>query len=336
MGRSFVAYGLQLHCTFDLPLAPPRCVPGLPVVTIAMLSPSELQQLWSGSPRPPAWSGRLGDGQLLTLERGTRGDLLFSYGDRARFRFAPSQRRLQCVPLRDGWHWRRVLLGKIVCEVSNLLGYEALHAAAVQSPAGIVALAGPSGAGKSTLASEFLRRGWPLFADDVLTLSRGRGGVRGHPGTPHLTVPAGAPDQAALGTTIAELAGERWLAAHSWSERPLPVRMLCLLRRERGLALALTPQPANPLTLAPYMLGFRGDAQRQRRRFELYADLARAVDIVQVRCSLADPPARLADLIERALARTDPRVEADAPPRRGAAGCARRPKRPAATARALA
>ena len=35
---------------------------------------------------------------------------------------------------------------------------------------GVVAIMAPSGAGKSTLAAELMRRGWPLFADDVLVL----------------------------------------------------------------------------------------------------------------------------------------------------------------------
>ena len=52
-----------------------------------------------------------------------------------------------------------------------MLGHEALHAAALDSPDGVVAIMAPSGAGKSTLALELLRQGWPLFADDVLTLS---------------------------------------------------------------------------------------------------------------------------------------------------------------------
>jgi serine kinase of HPr protein (carbohydrate metabolism regulator) len=54
----------------------------------------------------------------------------------------------------------------------------------VDSAEGVVAIAGPSGSGKSTLAIELLRRGWPLFADDVLTLDHTEGAVRAHPGTP--------------------------------------------------------------------------------------------------------------------------------------------------------
>ncbi len=115
-------------------------------------------------------------------------------------------------------------------------GYEALHAGAVDSPEGVVAIMAPSGSGKSTLAIELLRRGWPLFADDVLTLDQTRGRGAGPSRTPHMNLAESLPsdvDPQTLGTTLGILAGERWLAAHTTTKHPRPVRMLCLL--ERGL-----------------------------------------------------------------------------------------------------
>src|SRR5207245_620438 len=101
--------------------------------------------------------------------------------------------RLGCAP-RDVTmlDWQRVLLSRVLPNVSLARGREALHASAVETPLGILAVAAPSGTGKSTLAGELMNRGWPLFADDVLVLSRGSGGVEAHPASPHMNVGDGA------------------------------------------------------------------------------------------------------------------------------------------------
>jgi hypothetical protein len=56
-------------------------------------------------------------------------------------------------------------------------GYLALHAAAVATTAGAVALAGPSGMGKSVLAAALARRGFPLLSDEMLPVWLDPGGV---------------------------------------------------------------------------------------------------------------------------------------------------------------
>ena len=50
------------------------------------------------------------------------------------------------------------------------LGSEVLHASAVRTPSGVVALCGVSGTGKSTIALALSRRGYPLWADDAVEL----------------------------------------------------------------------------------------------------------------------------------------------------------------------
>ena len=74
-----------------------------------------------------------------------------------------------------------MLAGKLLGIVSVMRGYEPLHASAVDSPQGPIALVGPSGVGKSTLARELAGRGWALFTDDTLPLALGLAGVRAHP-----------------------------------------------------------------------------------------------------------------------------------------------------------
>jgi hypothetical protein len=312
MKMDYLAYGLRLSASFPLPgmsaAEATSASAGLPRLALELRDPVELQRAWSAADAELEWSGRQGDGRDLTIVRAAAGERLFNYGELALFALDAQMRRLECAPLEPGLDWQRVLLGKVLPAIAVMRGYEALHAAAVDSPDGVVAIMAPSGAGKSTLALELLRRGWPLFADDVLTLSRERDAVSAHPGTPHMNAALDPPegiDPRALGETLGILAGERWLAAESTSAAGVtrPVRMLCLLERGPRLALGLEQLPANPLALAPYTLGLSSDPERLRSRFDLYADLLGSAELVRLNAGPADRPAALAELIEGALAR---------------------------------
>jgi hypothetical protein len=307
MEKHYAAYGLTLDCSFELAGmdAITQVDHDLLAVALVLCEPSELDAAWSGAEGPPQWRGRLGDGLDLTLEEGVAGDLLFSYGERARFRLDRDMRRLECSPTHDGLDWQRALIGKVLPAISVMLGYEALHGAVIDSPEGVVAIMAPSGTGKSTLALELLGRGWPLFADDVLILEDRDGVVRAHPGTPHMNVAQtlpGAIDPQALGDTLGILAGERWLTAKRTTTRPRPVRMLCMLQRSPDLASEALTLTSSPLPLAPYMLGLSSDPARQRSRFALYADLMESTPLVRLTAALTPGPAQLADMLEEALA----------------------------------
>jgi hypothetical protein len=302
----YVAYGLELDSSFPLPGMEPSTDGQFPRLSLELATAGELEAAWSGAQGPLIWRGRLGDGCDLTIEQGTAGDLLFAYGSRARFRLDAQMSSLLCTPTQAGLDWQRTLISKVLSSISVMRGYEALHAGVVDSPEGVVAIMGPSGSGKSTLATELLRRGWPLFADDVLTLDLAAGAIRAHPGTPHMNLAEPLPDASdpqALGSTLGILAGERWLVAHKTTRDPRPVRMLCLLERGEGQALQTRVLPSSPLPLAPYMLGLSGEAERERSRFSLYADLMESATLVRLTGSLEHRPAELADLVEQALAR---------------------------------
>ena len=308
MESFYAAHGLRLSSTFELPgmRAGTQQSKALPALQLIRVEPAELERAWSRSSEPVEWRGLLGDGREFTIEWGAAGDVLFSYGDEARFHLDARIRRLECAVSGAGLGWQRALIGKVIPAISVMRGYEGLHAAAVESPDGVVAIMGSSGAGKSTLALELMRCGWPLFADDVLVLSHAYGAVSAHPAGPHMNVAQGLPgelDAGTLGATIAQLDGERWLVANASTpaEERRPVAMLCLLERGPGLSLGLDTLASSPLPLSPYVLGLSSEPKRQRSRFETFADLVHAAKLVRLSAGPHDTPGELAELLKQAL-----------------------------------
>jgi hypothetical protein len=304
METAYVAYGLTLRCSFPLPGMIPEQAEGLPVVALELVDAIDLGP--GGDDGRPAWRGRLGDGRELQIVRGPADDLNFAYGERARFRFDPATGLLECAPREPAdLAWQRVLLSRVLPNVSLAHGREALHASAVESPQGVVAIAAPSETGKSTLAGEMVRRGWPLFADDVLVLAdAAAGGVEAHPGTPHVNLAKSATDPVAPGVpgdTLAVLGGERWMTVRNEAPKSREVAAIFLYERGPGLPPAASPLPGSPLDLAPYMLGLPDDVGREGARFALYSDLIESAMLVRLTAGPADGPAAVADALERAL-----------------------------------
>jgi hypothetical protein len=88
------------------------------------------------------------------------------------FAFSPASREVRVWPEPGVGHkdvaeaFFRVLQPIIL----QALGRQALHAAAVIGPTGVVAFCGRKGSGKSTLAFAMHRVGWRQFADDALSV----------------------------------------------------------------------------------------------------------------------------------------------------------------------
>ena len=305
METHYVAYGLAIRSSFRLPGMVPGEEEALPLLALELVTGPELAMAWSGSDDPPLWRGRLGDGSDLTIESGTTGDVLFTNGDRACFRLDPGGRSIVCAPRRPGLDWQRTLLTKVLSSISVIRGYEALHASAVESPYGAVAIAAPTGMGKTTLALELMRRGSRLLSDDVLALAATPDGVLAYPGTPHMNVAASQPVGLVtddIGRTLGVLGGERWVAAREPAREARPLHAICLLERSPELQLDVQVLPSSPLPLAPYMLGLLDGSERERTRFDLYGDLMASAALMRVTSGLTDRPADIADLIEGALA----------------------------------
>jgi hypothetical protein len=301
MTFNYSAFGMDLRSEFPLPGMTPRKPSAVRSLSLHLTTPAKLLDAWSGAQDTRRWRGLLGDGHELSISRGPASDLLFGYGDRAHFRLDPSANRLECAPSRAGRGWRRTLLARILPNVRLAHGFEALHASAVASPRGIIAIAGPSGAGKTTLALELMRRGMALVGDDVLLLSAGPCGVSGHPATPHMNVDKRASVPVDHGE-LARFADERWIQILDSAPVPQRVDAICLLQRDADLRLDAEALPRTPLALAPYMLGLPdGDAVRERRRFELYSNLTERCTLLRVTGGLGDGVEQLADRLEGAL-----------------------------------
>ncbi|MGA8746085.1 MAG: hypothetical protein WB507_09495 [Solirubrobacterales bacterium] len=303
--ETFTAFGLTLRSAFPLPGMAPDEGDDLPALDLDLVGSREVDLAWSGAASPAPWRGRLGDGSELTIEWGRDGDLLFAYGRRARFHLDASKTRLRCAPLKaEDLAWQRVLLNRVLPNASLALGRQALHASAVLTSIGVVAIAAPSGVGKSTLAAEMIRRGWPLFADDVLVLGGGGSSVKAHPASPHMNL---ANDRADCvteghGETLAVLGEERWLSVPHTAQDVARVAVVILLERSPGLGLEVQHLPSSPLVLAPYMLGLPDEEERgARRRFALYSDLIESATLLGLNADLAESPAALIDAIQQSL-----------------------------------
>ena len=72
---------------------------------------------------------------------------------------------------------RLLLLGTGTALLLHQRGLLPLHASAILTPAGAVLFTGHSGAGKSTLLNEFLRRGYPMLAEDLAAVRWDAAGV---------------------------------------------------------------------------------------------------------------------------------------------------------------
>jgi hypothetical protein len=301
MATALSAFGLRLSAGFPLPGDQPPGEPGLPVLELELETAAELALRWSGPAMPAAWRGRLGDGEEFAIERGRAGDLLFRYGGGASFLLDTGAARLGCAPTGAGeLAWLRVLLTRVLPNVSLARGYEALHAAAAATDRGVIALAAASGAGKSTLAVELVRRGWPLFADDTIVLGRDETGVLAHPAAPYANLPV-ADDGADLGPELGRLGDERWVSIEGAPVAAAPLAAVVLLEREPGRGLDVERLAANPLQLAPFMLGLPDDEGRDADRFSLYADLVESVPLLRLAADPERTPAELAGALEAAL-----------------------------------
>ena len=204
------------------------------------------------------------------------------------------------------------MLDSVLFTVALLQGYEALHAGAVATPNGVIAITAASGGGKSTLLTELLRHGLTLMADDVLVLepSDTDAPPLAHPAPPLMTVPAARlsmlseassatetnSTEAGPPETISNLDGEHWIAVPVHPE-PLPLVALVVLNRSPGLATSLHRAGKPLAALIGSLLRFPRTRERERARFEVAGTIAAHVPVWELSADPSVDPDTLAGLL---------------------------------------
>jgi hypothetical protein len=313
---SLTAFGLSLITDLSPPGAWQLQAFREPSLQVLSATAEEIQHNWSGFDAV-GWEAMI-DGAQFVVERGAEGDHRFVHGAPPGHDGVPSPQTLaihhlssdasvlKCAPANPADpSWWRVVLDSVLFTVALLRGYEALHAGAVATPEGAIAITATTGGGKSTLLAALLGRGLALVADDVLVLEpRDTGPAISHPGPPLMTVPATS--MALLGTvdppeTIATIGDERWLAVPVFPH-PLPLKALVVLDRlpvsqwpaaQPSLSKIETPVAA----LLGALMGFPDTPERQRARFELASAIAGTAGLWRLTARLDTPADALADAL---------------------------------------
>jgi hypothetical protein len=186
--------------------------------------------------------------------------------------------------------FRRTVLPMVV----QVRGHEVLHASAVITPEGVVALAGRSGSGKSTLAYGLAFRGHRLWADDAVVFRPADGRVRAVP------VPFGL---RLLPSSLEHFRGRRPPGDVSGAGEgsAAPLAAVCLLQRvsDRDADATLTPVDSTDAFLSILRNAYcfePKDQGRNRRMMESYLRLSRDVPVFRLR--VPDDLARLEEVLD--------------------------------------
>ncbi|HST54940.1 MAG TPA: hypothetical protein VLJ42_03465 [Solirubrobacteraceae bacterium] len=288
------AFGLNLRFSTLPPGAWEQRSSVGPDVSVELVAAATLAEAWSGR-AGAGWEATI-DGEAFVVEVGQAGDHLFAHGDRAQHHLSADGGVLRCVadphePVR----WWRVVLDSVLFTVALSAGYEALHAGAVTTPGGALAITAGAGGGKSTLLAELLGRGLGLLSDDVVVLqARGEERPLAHPGAPLMTVPSAlAP---AVGRVIAAVGDEAWVGVPVNADA-LELGAIVVLDRRAGLSTGLHRIDAPLATLMGALLQFPKLAARERARFELAAAIAGSTPVWRLTAAPTVDPGALADVL---------------------------------------
>jgi hypothetical protein len=322
------AFGLGLLTDLTLPGAWEARPLREPIVRLRSATADAIADSWSGL-EGVGWQATI-DGAPFAVERGRAGDHRFVHGEhpneggsprpetRGVYHLSADARLLQCAPSNpsDPVCWRAAL-DSVLFTIALLHGYEALHAGAVATEQGVIAVTASTGGGKSTLLSELLLNGLTLMADDVLVLERFSpdGPPLAHPAPPLMTVPAtrlpmvmkasatarGRPVDARPPQLIASLEQERWIAVPV-HPAPLSLRALIVLNRRSGLASSMRRAEKPLSALMDSLLHFPRTREREGTRFELAGAIAEHITIWRLDADPTIDPAVLAELLLAELA----------------------------------
>lgn len=297
------AFGLDLQADFAVPGAS-RGTDGVPrgrPLALRWVLAAELQPLVA-EPRILRWL-HVFEGRPYAMLEAADGDILFVYGGDAMFHLSADRAVLRCAhDGGPGMSWQRVLLDTVLWTTSLMAGYELLHAGAIATRAGVVAIVAESGAGKTSLVAECVARGAALFCDDILALEQTGGGVLAHPGPPVMNLPGAVPAGRLGDAEVLDRFGdEQWVRVGRVAAGPAPLHAVVLLRRAAGETARCIPLDATLLDLLPHAVWLWPAPGRERRRFELFGQLAAGARVLRLAADPALSTAGLADLLEQRI-----------------------------------
>jgi hypothetical protein len=300
-----------------------------PLLRLQSATPQMVADSWSGM-AAIGWEGFI-DGAPFVVQRGQAGDHRFVHGvdptpshdgndshgklprgTLAAHHLSADASVLQCAPAHeDEQSWWRVVLDSVLFTVALLQGYEALHAGALATPTGVIAITATTGGGKSTLVAELVKHGLTLMADDVLVLQSSGPDAPplAHPAPPLMTVPierlqtlteVGPPEP------IGSLADECWIPIPVHPE-PLPLKALVVLNRRHGLPTGMRRADNQLAALLGSLLRFPRTPERELARFELAGAISGHVPIWELDADPSVGPGELADLLTAKLVDSAPR-----------------------------
>ncbi len=170
-------------------------------------------------------------------------------------------------------------------------GREVLHASAVLTPRGVVALCAVSGVGKSTTAFALSRQqGWPLWADDAVAFEASGAGVTAIPLPFSLRLLPETATFFARGSTAEDEMRPRVATARGGASEQLAA-LLVLNRKmdnHSGAAVRIRRVPSNQAFLDvlahAYCFSLQ-DAERKRSMMRHYLDLVNQIPVFEVRYS---------------------------------------------------
>ena len=185
------------------------------------------------------------------------------------------------------------------------LDMEVLHASAIRTSNGVVALCGVSGTGKSTIAFGLGRRGYPVWADDAVVFETSGLSVRAIPLPFEVRLRSAPASFFGQGLTVFSTtsARDRVDQVH---EEPTPVAVVWALKQAPSLedtvvVERLRPSAAFPAVLAQaYCFSLRAPVRKQRM-MKQYLELIARVPVFEIRFQ---PGLEMLPLILDAIERT--------------------------------
>ena len=264
------AFGLVIHPNIAIPGLENAAVPAVSDVPLRIDLQEQRELVSPGAVRSARvlWtSEEEDDGSVrLTVRLLDPGELYhFEYGDGTEFVIDHGGTSVQGT-------WRggatledtaTYLLGPVLAFVLRLRGLLAIHASAVEMDGCAVLFAGPSGAGKSTTAAAFALNGWPVLTDDLAVIVPRDDRMEVVPSYPRLRLWDDSVEGLLGRSDVLPLLTPSWEKRYlplgtggtGFSERPLPLRALFLLREREDSDRAPRIEEASPLAAFPEIIG---------------------------------------------------------------------------------